>query len=425
MPKIMKIFIRTFGCAHNQADSEAMAGLLEAAMHIIVENKEESDLIIINSCTVKDPSQKRFIHEVQTAGKPVILAGCVPQGDPSNKDLQDISAVGVKQIHKIVEVVERTYNGEIIRLLNPGKNPPLLMPVRRKNPLIEIIPVNSGCLGKCTYCKTKHARGHLLSYRPEEIIEKARIGLEAGVKEIWLTSEDLGAYGIDIGTNISSIAKKILDLPYKFKLRLGMANPPYMKNQIKELISVLNHPKCYKFIHIPVQSGSNTVLERMQREYNIEEFCSLVDALIAGIPGISIATDIIVGFPGETDNEFLETMDLIKKYNFPVVNISKFYARPGTPAARMKPVDTKIVKARSELLTRYCEKLNPNITLEGTTEEILFTDRGKDNTLIGHTSNYREVIIPKGVIKAGEFVNIKLEKAHRYYLEGTTNTNNS
>lgn len=411
----MKVFIRTFGCAHNQADSEMMAGQLEKAGHSLTKNEKEADLILFNSCTVKDPSQKRFLHEVEQAQKEkkVVVAGCVPQGDPNNPAFANISAIGTKQIHKVVEVVEKTAKGETTQELKKTMtNAPLLLPTKRRNPLVEIIPVNSGCLGRCTFCKTKHARGHLSSWSHEDIITKAERAIEQGVKELWLTSEDLGAYGRDRGTNIVALVKELLELPGEFKLRLGMANPPLMFDCIEGLIEVLQHPKCYRFIHIPLQAGSDRVLDAMQREYHVEEFEELVTRLKAAIPDITIATDIIVGFPGETDEDFEKTMQVLEKYKFPVVNSSKFYSRPGTPAAQMQPVQTHIVKQRSQRLHEWIESQNPYTELKGECE-VLFTSRGRNNTILGRSPNYLQVS-SNNTNLLGKTATVHIERTDRF-----------
>lgn len=178
-------------------------------------NKEDADIWLLNSCTVKNPSEDTFRNDIQAAkkrNKHVVVAGCVPQGNPKNDYLKGISVVGVQQIDRVVEVVEETLKGHSVRLLGQKKEngkrlagPSLLLPKIRKNPLIEIIPINSGCLNQCTYCKTKHARGDLASYPKEEIIQRAKDAFEEGVVELWLTSEDTGTYGRDIGTSLPEL----------------------------------------------------------------------------------------------------------------------------------------------------------------------------------------------------------------------------
>lgn len=168
---------------------------------------------LINSCTVKNPSQSAFSNIVQRAketNKPVVVAGCVPQGDRKLKGLEDVSIVGVQQIDRVVEVVEETLKGHKVRLLAKKQLPLLDLPKIRKNPLVEIIPLSTGCLGACTYCKTRHARGKLGSYALDAIVGRAKQVIKEGVTEIWLSSEDTGAYGLDIGLDVTVLFKSLI-----------------------------------------------------------------------------------------------------------------------------------------------------------------------------------------------------------------------
>jgi threonylcarbamoyladenosine tRNA methylthiotransferase CDKAL1 len=261
-----------------------MMGLLSEYGYKLVEDYNESDLCIINSCTVKNPSESAFINYVskaKTTGKKVVVAGCVPQGDRNIKGLEDCSMIGVTQIDRIVEVVEETLKGNKIKLLAKKDLPSLDLPKIRRNELIEIVPINTGCLGSCTYCKTKHARGKLGSYTPEAIVNSCIKAGKEGVKEIWLTSEDTGAYGRDINTDLPTLVMEILKntnsdtmirIGIILILNLGMTNPPYIMEHLEKIVKILNHPNVYAFLHIPVQSGSNAVLDKMNREYQIEDF---------------------------------------------------------------------------------------------------------------------------------------------------------
>lgn len=171
------MFVKTYGCSHNISDSEYMAGLLANYGYKIVESMEDAHACLLNSCTVKNPSQEKFINLVQKAqnmGKPVIVSGCVPQGDRNLKGLEDVSVLGVTQIDRVVEVVEEALKGHKVKLLAKKDLPILDLPKIRKNALVEIIPLSTGCLGSCTYCKTRHARGKLGSYDPNAIVERAR-----------------------------------------------------------------------------------------------------------------------------------------------------------------------------------------------------------------------------------------------------------
>lgn len=225
VPGTQKVFIKTYGCSHNTSDSEYMMGLLSEYGYKFVEDFADSDVCVINSCTVKNPSQEAFVNYVQRAkqtGKKVVVAGCVPQGDRNIKGLEEVSMIGVTQIDRIVEVVEETLKGNQVKLLAKKELPSLDLPKIRRNELIEIVPINTGCLGSCTYCKTKHARGKLGSYSPEAIVHSCLKATKEGVKEIWLTSEDTGAYGRDINTDLPYLVMEIIkNMPEDIMIRIG------------------------------------------------------------------------------------------------------------------------------------------------------------------------------------------------------------
>lgn len=191
IPGTQKVFIRTYGCSHNVSDSEYMEGILSDYGYRMTSKKDEADIWLINSCTVKDPSQAAFMHLVnsaKTVGKPVVVAGCVSQADRNLSGLEDVSVIGIQNIDRVLEVVEQTLQGNTVKLLAKKGLPSLDLPKVRKNKLIEIIPLSTGCLGSCTYCKTKHARGKLGSYGLEAIVERTKKVIREGVKEIWLSS---------------------------------------------------------------------------------------------------------------------------------------------------------------------------------------------------------------------------------------------
>ncbi|OMO96733.1 Elongator protein 3/MiaB/NifB [Corchorus olitorius] len=375
-----------------------------------------------------------LITKCKSAKKPLVVAGCVPQGSRDLKELEGVSIVGVQQIDRVVEVVEETLKGHEVRLMNRKTLPALDLPKVRKNKFVEILPINVGCLGACTYCKTKHARGHLGSYTVDGLVERVKTVIADGVKEIWLSSEDTGAYGIyivwstldaketfdvhfhgicrDIGVNLPILLKAIVaELPPdgSTMLRIGMTNPPFILEHLKEIAEVLCHPCVYSFLHVPVQSGSDAILTAMNREYTVSEFRTVVDTLTELVPGMQIATDIICGFPGETDEDFAQTVDLIKEYKFPQVHISQFYPRPGTPAARMKKVPSNIVKNRSRELTSVFEAFTPYNGMEGRVERIWITEIATDGihlcvlisglyftsllSKVGHTKGYVQVLV--------------------------------
>ncbi|CAH0761416.1 unnamed protein product [Diatraea saccharalis] len=431
VPGTQTIYVKTWGCAHNNSDSEYMAGLLAANGYRLTEDKFQAQLWLLNSCTVKSPAEDHFKNEIelgQSRGIHVVVAGCVPQGAPRAGYLRGLSVVGVQQIDRIVEVVEETLKGHTVRLFGQRKTDEgrkaggasLLLPKVRKNPLIEIIPINTGCLNQCTYCKTKHARGELGSYPPEEIIERARQSFEEGVVEIWLTSEDTGTYGRDIGTSLPELLRALVQvIPAGCRLRLGMTNPPYILEHLPDVAQIMKHPRVYKFLHVPVQSGSDQVLADMKREYSRKEFEHVVDFLREKVPGMTIATDIICGFPTETEQDFQETMSLCDKYRFPSLFINQFFPRPGTPAANMQKVPGQEVKKRTKMLSELFRSYEPYGHKVGEIQEVLVTDVSHDkNYFVAHNEYYEQVLVPKDDKYMGKMLTVKITSASKFSMMG-------
>ncbi|XP_039755763.1 threonylcarbamoyladenosine tRNA methylthiotransferase [Pararge aegeria] len=431
VPGTQTIYVKTWGCAHNNSDSEYMAGLLAAQGYKLTEDKWEAQLWLLNSCTVKSPAEDHFKNEIelcQSRGIHVVVAGCVPQGAPRATYLQGLSVVGVQQIDRIVEIVEETLKGHTVRLFGQKKTDggrkaggaSLLLPKVRKNPLIEIIPINTGCLNQCTYCKTKHARGELGSYPPEEIVERARQSFKEGVCEIWLTSEDTGTYGRDIGTTLPALLWQLVEvIPEGCRLRLGMTNPPYILEHLAEVAKIMHHPRVYKFLHVPVQSGSDAVLSDMKREYTRSDFERVVDFLRKEVPGMTIATDIICGFPTETEANFEDTMSLCRKYKFPSLFINQFFPRPGTPAAKMQKVPGQEVKKRTKELSEFFRSYEPYGHKVGEVQEVLVTDVSHDkNFYVAHNQFYEQVLVPKETSYMGKMLTVRITSAGKFSMMG-------
>ncbi|XP_025936169.1 threonylcarbamoyladenosine tRNA methylthiotransferase-like, partial [Apteryx rowi] len=396
--------------------------------------------------------------KAQEGNKKVVLAGCVPQAQPRQDYLKGLSIIGVQQIDRVVEVVEETIKGHSVRLLGQKKDngkrlggARLDLPKIRKNPLIEIISINTGCLNACTYCKTKHARGDLASYPIEELVDRAKQSFQEGVCEIWLTSEDTGAYGRDIGTDLPTLLWKLVEaIPEGAMLRLGMTNPPYILEHLEEMAKILNHPRVYAFLHIPVQSASDSVLMDMKREYCVADFKRVVDFLKEKVPGITIATDIICGFPGEMDEDFQETMKLVEQYRFPSLFINQFYPRPGTPAAKMHQVPAAVKKQRTKDLSQLFHSYNPYdhknrsdtfydinelfsvnflqwiikelvriIILIGERQRVLVTEESFDsNYYVAHNRFYEQVLVPKDPLLMGKMVEVNIYEAGKHFMKG-------
>mmetsp|Transcript_33245 Transcript_33245/g.75746 ORF Transcript_33245/g.75746 Transcript_33245/m.75746 type:complete len:550 (+) Transcript_33245:66-1715(+) len=425
LPGLQRIHVKTFGCPHNQSDGEYLAGLLQDYGYTLVESLEEADACVINSCTVKHPSETRalnMVSQARQAGKGIVLAGCVPSGDRKlGEQMPDVSMLHVTQLDRIVEVVEETIKGHAVQLLDKRSAlPALSLPKIRKNKMSEIITINAGCLGNCTYCKTKMSRGKVVSYSIEEIIARANEAAAEGACQVELASEDMGAYGLDIGTNIAELLLQLSDqLAPGVMLRTGMTNPPFILQHIDSIIEVLNRPNVHAFMHIPVQSGSDNVLRAMRREYTVGEFSYLADRLKAGVPDMFLLTDVICGFPTESEEDWSETMALASKYRFHGAHISQFYARPGTPAAKLKPLKSHIGKERyrqfADLMTSY----DRNEGLLGKSERVWFVDteesRGQS---VGRTKAFAKVLVPRDDSLLGRSAMVQIESTSRIHVEG-------
>lgn len=416
------IYIHTQGCSLNQSDSEVMAGILKKAGFSIAKTPKESDLIIFNSCIVKKPTENAFykkLEEFKQLNKQIIIAGCIPQVKP--KKLRDFSLIGTNQINNIVEVVEETINGNVVKLLTQENNPRLNLPKIRKNSIIEIIPVCRGCLGSpCSYCAVKRARGHLFSYSKDAIIKQAKEALNDGIKEIWLTAQDTGAYGKDIAYSLPKLLKDVVKIPGDFFVRVGMMNPNHVLEFLDELIDIYKHDKIFKFLHMPVQSGNDDVLKLMKRKYFVSDFKSIISSFRQEIPEITISTDIICGFPTETEQQFQDSVNLIKDIKPDVLNISRFWPRPFTEAEKMEQLSGEETKKRSRMLTSTFEwaAFEKNKKWRGWTGSVLIDEKGKNNTWVGRNFAYKPVIIESAENLFGKKLNVKIINITKHDLRG-------
>jgi threonylcarbamoyladenosine tRNA methylthiotransferase CDKAL1 len=241
-----------------------------------------------------------------------------------------------------------------------------------------------------------------------------------GVVEVWLSSEDTGAYGRDIGETLPNLLRRIVDvLPHHARLRIGMTNPPYILEHLKDIAEIMADPRVYKFLHIPIQAASNRVLDEMRRQYTKEEFSHVVEFLREHVPGITLATDIICGFPGETPEEFEETLDLVAKYQFPALHISQFYPRKGTPAARMKRVPTQEVKRRSREMTKLFNSYETLQDKVGKTFTVLCTDIATDQRhYVAHNEFFDQILVPMDESLMGKMFQVRIVEASKFYLMG-------
>lgn len=392
-------WIEGYGCSASFSDMELIAGKLLHDGFTLADSPECADLNLIVTCSVKMPTEHKMsdrIKYLSNLDKPLIIAGCLPAADENmvTSLSAHASLLGPNSIESVTEIAESALNGIQLKRLFGGEFNKVNLPKLKINPIISIVQISTGCLSECTFCQTKLAKGTLKSFRIGDIVNQIKNDLDNGSKEIWLTSTDNGCYGFDLGTNILNLLKSCEKIDKYFKIRLGMMNPMYLGNIGKDIEEVyVSSEKLYKFIHIPIQSGSKSILEKMKRGRSLEPLLILVERLRNSVPNITIATDIITGFPTETEEDFQETLDTIARMRPDIVNSSKFSPRPGTLAAAMPKVNDEIVSTRSltmhQLIKQIAKENNSKwIGWEG---EVLINDV-ENGIMKGRNDYYKSIV---------------------------------
>jgi MiaB-like tRNA modifying enzyme len=420
-----KIYFEFYGCAANKFDLEVMLGILTKAGYSFSNNLEEAEILLIHTCGVKKATEDKILQRLNVLSKlnkPLIVSGCLPKINLNAVIKASPNAIFIDpySIDKIPLAVEASKNSSKKLFFASQPLIKLSLPKIRLNNCIEIIQIAEGCLGSCAYCCTRFVRGKLFSYPIEYILNKVEDALKSGVVEVWLTAQDVGAYGKDLGINLINLLNKIIDLPYDFKVRIGMMNPHYALEMVNELKSIYKSEKIYKFAHIPVQSGSNKILKDMNRFYTIEDFKEVVEELKSEIKNLTIATDIIVGYPTETSEDFKLTLNLLNQIKPDVTNISKYTHRLGTEASHLKSLSSKIVSERSRILSKLSSKitLEKNLSFIGRIESVIVSEQSSKGSYIGRTLNYKRVLITSNKNLLGLKLNVKIASACERYLIG-------
>lgn len=424
----MQIFVKNFGCSSNVADGEVLAGCLAEKGFQLTTSESEANLLIYNTCAVKGPTENRIIDILKHApkDKKIVVAGCLPMinYERLNREVHFDAAIGPAVGKEIVDVVKRVWAGEkVVDLAEVNRKPLLSLPRHKSNQVVSVVPINYGCLGSCTYCCVVFARGHLRSYSIKEIVERVQDDYAAGAREFWVTSQDTACYGRDLGSNLVELLEALEGLAKDFRVRIGMMTPNLVTDMQKQLITAFKSPKIFKFLHLPVQSGDDTVLQYMRRVYTTVEFKGIVDTFRSEFPDLTLATDVIVGFPGETAEAFGNTLKLLKEVKPDVVNVSKFFARPKTVAARIQDglVEQKEIKRRSTITAQLAKQLSTerNLRWIGWAGEVLVDEKGKvEGSWVGRNFAYKPIVIKNDVNLLGKTLKVKVVEASATYLIG-------
>ncbi len=415
-----KIYIETYGCTSNQADSDIIRGL--AKRYFALSDFESCDIAIINSCGVIEHTERKVLkrlQEIKKMGKRVILAGCLPRISPSVDGISDgiLTPDNLNALPEIVKAIMAGEKADVSKRNKLDKSELRCFKERLEENKIAIVSISEGCVGKCSYCATRFARGRLFSFKLENIVEEIKEAVKDGFKEIQLTSQDTAAYGLDSGRNLAELLEKISEIDGEFRVRVGMMNPNNAIRILDDLIEAFKGEKMYKFLHLPVQSGDNEILRKMNREYTVEEFLEIVSRFRREFHDLVLSTDIIVGFPGEDEESFLQSYELIEKIKPDIVNITRFSAREGTPASKLKDMPDWIKKERSRKLTELSKRIGEenNSRYLGKKYRVLVTKKGKRGYL-SRTDSYRPVILDEA--NMGEFYEVKIVDFTFNYLKG-------
>jgi tRNA-2-methylthio-N6-dimethylallyladenosine synthase len=430
--------VQTFGCQQNMSDSEKIKGMLAEMGYAQALAVEDADIVILNTCAVREHAEQRVFGNVG-ALKPVKarrpsmiigLCGCMMQQEHIAGKIKGsypyVDLVfGTGALHRLPELLYQvmTAKRRVFALEEYGGIAEGL-PIRRDGSIRAWLPISYGCNNFCTYCVVPYVRGRERSRQPEAVLEEARSLITEGYRDITLLGQNVNSYGADLenGYNFSLLLREINDMQGDFRIRFMTSHP---KDLTKELIqTVAECEKVSKHIHLPFQAGSDRILKLMNRRYTKAAYLELVNSAKAAIPGLSLTSDVIVGFPGETYEDFLETVDIIKQVKFDNLYTFIYSKRRGTPAEKMPddlPHEEK-VRRFSELLAVQDEITSRRLKLsEGKTVRVLCEGRGKtgEGFMTGRTDAGTIVDFEAGDDAAGRFLNVEITQAKRLMLIGT------
>jgi threonylcarbamoyladenosine tRNA methylthiotransferase CDKAL1 len=425
----MRVLVKSFGCSTNEADGACMAGCLARAGFELVDSVSTADVVVYNTCAVKSPTENRMIEVAKRVpvGKKLIVVGCLPLIDLARleREVRFDGVAGPAVSEGIVGIVSLVAKGEKVFAVEEslGFKPSLSLPRIESNPVVSVVPISYGCLGSCAYCCVVFARGRLRSYTVQEIVNRVETDVRNGFREFWLTAQDTACYGRDIDTDLAELMVSVSKVNGDFMVRVGMMTPNLLFDVLEDVARAFSDEKVFKFLHLPVQSGDDEVLERMRRSYSVADFKEIVAGFRAACPEVTIATDVICGFPGESGEAFERTLRLIEEVKPDVVNVSKFFARPKTAAAEMQSdfVSGSEVKQRSARAGALTKKIayERNKMWVGWRGDVLIDEEGKiDGSWIGRNFAYKPVVVKSSESLLGRIVNVEVVKVFPTFLEG-------
>ena len=438
----LKAFVQTFGCQQNEADSEKIAGMCRSMGYEICYAPEEADLIMVNTCAVREHAEQKALSIVGQykhlkAAKPDMLigvCGCMVTQDHRKETIKHSYpyvdfVLGTSSLHRLPELIfTKLQKGK--RLYCPEEKEYLVaegLPIYRESTYRAWVSIMYGCNNFCTYCIVPYVRGRERSRRPEDIIAEVRELVESGYKDITLLGQNVNSYGKDAKSDdgevydFADLLRDIDKIEGDYFIRFMTSHP---KDASKKLIDVIAESKhiAHQF-HLPMQSGSDTVLKAMNRHYNTEKYLATVDYLRERVPDVTISSDIIVGFPGESDEDFEGTLRMLRRVQFDMTYSFIYSPRKDTPAAAMEcqiPDGIKGERMNRLLETQNEIALEKNKSLEGKILKVLCDGKSKNNENVysGRTEGNKIVLFDGEENDVGKFINIKIDRAETFALYG-------
>ncbi len=389
-----RVYIETYGCTYNYGDTGKITAILESQGCSITMSADDADCILINTCIVIEKTEREMRKRIaEYRDRNLFVTGCLPKVDPDCGG----TVIDPDTIHGHFHMTGARLSG------NPA-----------------ILQVAQGCPGHCTYCITRKARGPLVSHSKDEIIRELEGRIKGGAVEVQLTAQDLSAWGMDRGESLADLLVAIGRVPGSYRVRLGMMNPDTLRPILNPVLDACESKRIFSFFHIPVQSGSDSVLGQMGRRYCRDEVIAIITAIRGRFPSARISTDIICGFPGETDEDFSQTIDLLRVIEPEKINITRYSSRPGTPAASRADMPDRFKKDRSRLATAVAGEIFDRIYSGFIGEEldVTVTEVVQEGSVTARDAAYRPVIISEN-LQIGTECRVRITGHRRHYLVGT------
>ncbi len=436
-----KVYIDTMGCQMNKSDTERMLGMLSCMDYTETTEPKDADLLMINTCSIRQLSEDKAFSMLGTWGKwknegkniKIGICGCVAQ-QKAEKVFRRAPYVdfvlGTHKIYSLPEIIKKINNGERVcectETHQTEDDKAFEFPINRVKAVNAWIPITEGCNNFCTYCIVPYTRGRERSRQPEIIIKEAKDALSQGFKEITLLGQNVDSYGKDFkdkNYRLAQLLRDINSLDGNFRIRFVTSYPTDITDELIETVVELD--KVCEYFHIPMQSGSSEVLKAMNRRYDRETYAKIVEKVRKMVPDVTITSDFIAGFPGETEEQFKETLSAIDEFELDYSNTAAYSPREKTVAAKWvdKYIDEDV---KTERLARLNEKvrencLKSNLKFVGREMEVLvenFENHKGQNVITGRARNNKIVHIPCDEDLTGQFINVKIVGAKTWYLKG-------